>query len=230
MRIALIASSLIVALALSACQPNVIGTTPDAGDNSTADAGQPLDAGIRGAYPSGPYGVTVNQKLANFTFPGYLTLESENLVSNLPYDTTLDLQKIRSSVDKNGKPYRYLLIALSAVWCPPCNQEAENLGLNGTDHALIADWLNRGGLFMTLLIEGPTHGSKPTKDDLDAWISQHQVANTIAIDDQQQLSAAGIDPYSIPANLVIDLETMQMVRGWAGIDSTYAKWEATLGN
>ncbi len=229
MRLALIASSLAVALALAACQPNVIGSTPDAGD-TTVDAGEPLDAGIRGPYPPGPYRVSVPGTIANFVLPGYLSLQSETLVNTLPYDTTLDFQKIRSSVGPTGKPYRYLLIALSAVWCAPCNQESENLGLNGTDHAKIADWQARGGLFMTLLIEGAQHGSKPTRQELENWINTHQVANIIAIDEKQQLSAAGIDPYSFPANLVVDLDTMKMVAGWAGIDDTYAKWEGILGN
>ncbi len=226
----LVFSSVVVLAAglLVGCQPNVIGTTPDAGDVVVVDAGSATDAGVRDTYPAGPYGVTVNQRIQNFTLPGYLSTQQTALTNTFPFDAQFNLQKIRAAKDANGKPYKYLLMAISAVWCAPCNQEAESLGNNGQDHALQAEWAAKGGLFMTVLIEGAQHGVAPTRAELESWINRHAVTNTIAMDDTQQLSLAGIDPFSIPANLVIDLDTMKMVSGWPGIDSAYAKWEATL--
>lgn len=227
MRLSAPLAALSLALALTGCDPNVVGTTPDAGD--VVDPGAGADAGVRGAYPAGPYGITVNQRIQNFTFKGYLSTQSTVIVNQgLPYSTTLDLQTVRSTLDPSGKPYRYLLMAISAVWCNPCNQEAESLGTTGSLHPRVQQWLDKGGLFMTVIIEGKKQGNAPTEQELATWITGHEVTNSIALDDGQQLANAGIDPYSIPANLVIDLETMKMVTGWAGIDDTYAKWEALL--
>ena len=100
--------------------------------------------------------------------------------------------------------------------------------LAGADHANIERWLGRGGLFMTILVEGGQHGVSPTQAELSYWITSHKVTNSVVMDTTHQLASAGIDPYGIPANLVVDLQTMKMVAGWSGNDPTYARWEGVL--
>ncbi len=204
--------------------------TVDAGqvDAGTFDAGT-VDAGL-GAYPSGPYGVSVNRVIENFTFPGYLAVGAGVKVNTLPKLENLDLQAIRNAVDANGKRFRFLLLDISAGWCGPCNQEAQELGLVGTKKTLIANWVSRGGIFMTVLAEGYDQSAHnaPVAADLETWANQHQVQSSLVIDPTQRLLAQGINPSAFPTNLVIDLKTMTIVSAWYGLEPTYQKWEAAL--
>jgi hypothetical protein len=209
-----------------ACGPHVVSSGPGA-----TDAGSP-DAGLAEGYPPPPYGVSVNRIIQNFTFPGYFTAGSGVKVNTLPYSDKLDLQTVRAAVDANGKPYRYLLLDISAGWCPPCNQEAQELGMKGTRMSQIADWESRGGIFLTVLVEGyneSTH-APPVKDDIETWINQHNAQSSMAFDPNQNLITQGINPSAFPTNLVIDLKTMEIVSAWYGLDTTYQKWEAALNS
>ncbi len=233
-----------------ACTPNVVSSeNPDAAvDSGTLDAGGEPDAGAMdagpsdagmvdagtvdagpGPYPAPPYGVTVNRVIQNFTFNGYQTTGAGVKVNTLT-KSNVDLQSFRLLLDPNGKPYRYLLLDISAGWCNPCNQEAQDLGLQGTKKALTASWATRGGLFFTVLVEGyneSTHAA-PLAGDIETWANQHGVQSSLALDLTQDLITQGINPSAFPTNLVIELKTMTIVAAWYGIDSTYQKWEATL--
>lgn len=206
----------------------------DAGDvdAGVVDAGVP-DAGIPDAgdtYPPPPYGVSVNRIIENFTFPGYMTAGSGVKVNTLPKSQNLDLQAFRTLVDSSGKRFRFLLLDISAGWCPPCNQEAQDLGLLGTKSGLTANWISRGGLFLTVLVEGydeSTH-NPPVAADIETWANAHSAQSSLAIDPNQNLITQGINPSAFPTNLVIDLRTMKIVSAWYGLDTTYQKWEAAL--
>ncbi len=240
-------------LALFACTPNIVsselpadaGSDRDAGtvDAGTVDAGTveagtidagPVDAGTvdagAGPYPSGPYGVSVNRTIQNFTFPGYASAGVGVKINTLPKLNSLDLQAMRNLVREDGKRFRFLLLDISAGWCAPCNEEARDLGLYGSKSSLPLNWLNRGGLFMTVLVEGynqSTH-SAPVAADIETWANQHGVQTTLVIDPMQKLIMQGINPSAFPTNLVIDLRTMTIVAAWYGLDTTYQKWEAAL--
>lgn len=232
--------SLLLALCLTAlsCAPNIIGQL-DAGEPQDAgaamDAGQPLDAGTPqdagvGPYPAGPYGVSVNRVIQNFTFPGYFTTGTGVRITTLSKTPALDLQAIRNAVDATGKPFKLMLLDISAGWCPPCNQEAEDLGLNGTKAALPAQWAAKGGLFVTVLAEGYDGNAHdaPVDANLNTWANQHATQTTLVIDPGQRLIAEGINPSAFPTNLVIDLRTMKITSAWYGLDVTYQRWEAAL--
>lgn len=232
-----IRSVLLFSLCLVAvgCGENLIGAGVDAGVQTPVDAGD-SDAGITvpdagsNAYPAGPYGVSVNRIIENFTFPGYFTTDFGVKVNTLPKLDALDLQAVRTAVDSNGQPFRYLLLDISAGWCPPCNQEAEDLGLNGSKKDEIERWRSKGGLFMTVLVEGYDQSARdaPTAQHLQTWVNQHKVQSSTTYDPQQNLIAQGINPSAFPTNLVIDLRTMRIVSAWYGLDPTYQKWEAAL--
>jgi len=202
------------------CGGNVVGTSQDAGTITTDP----------NAYPAGPYGVSVNRTIQNFTLPGYFTAVEGTKVNDLEYSESLDLQKVRTTLNSDGQPFRYLLLDISAGWCPPCNQEAEDLGLDGSKSGKIAEWASKGGLFMTVLAEGYDESSHdaPVKDDIEKWTNQHSAQSTMVFDPTQALEQAGIMPSAFPTNLVIDLKTMKIVSAWYGLDATYQKWEAAL--
>ena len=213
---------LIASLAISvvACGQDVSSGTTDGNGNATE------------GYPPPPYGVGVNRTIANFVFPGYLSNSGSVLVNTLPFNNELDLQTVRTTPNGDGNPFRYLLLDISAGWCPPCNQEAQDLGQHGSSNHKINDWLAQGGLFMTVLAEGydeSTHNA-PVAADIETWINQHAVTNSVGFDPDQTLIAEGINPSAFPTNLVIELDTMMIVSAWYGLDTTYQKWEAALAN
>ncbi len=199
------------------------------------DSGMPeVDSGVpdagRGPYPPPPYGVSVNRVIQNFIFPGVATDASGVKINTLPRVDGLDLQAVRNLRDPNGNYYRFMLLDISAGWCAPCNQEAQDLGLVGSKKALIDNWRNRGGLFFTVLVQGydQSTGAPPLPGDLDTWANQHQVQTSLALDPMQNLIAQGINPSAFPTNLVVDLRTMRIVAAWYGLETTYQKWEAAL--
>jgi len=55
------------------------------------------------------------------------------------------------------------------------------------------------------------------------------VQSSTTYDPNQKLIAQGISPSAFPTNLVLDLHTMKIVSAWYGLDATYQKWEAALG-
>jgi hypothetical protein len=226
---------LVVSLSLVtvACAPNIVDSDDDAGVVTPVDSGVPVvgtpDAGPN-PYPAGPYGVSVNRIIENFTFPGFFTVGSGVKVNTLPSTDNFDLQLLRNAKDANGNVFRYLLLDISAGWCPPCNQEAQDLGLNGAKKDLINKWLAKGGLFMTVLVQdyNQSNPGAPNASHIAKWINQHQVQTSTTYDPTQNLIAQGINPSAFPTNLVIDLRTMRIVSAWYGLDTTYQKWEAAL--
>ena len=206
------------------------GGAQDAGDMDSGyvDAGT-VDAGA-GPYPAGPYGVSVNRVIQNFTFPGYVTAGSGVKINTLPKSETLDLQTLRNLLDGNGNRFRFLLLDISAGWCPPCNTEAQELGLQGIKSGKNANWASRGGIFATVLVEGYNESTEaaPVAADIETWANAHAVQSSLLYDPGQSLIAQGISPSAFPTNLVVDLRTMRIVAAWYGLDTTYQKWEAAL--
>jgi hypothetical protein len=223
--------ALVVALlcfaAFSACGPNIVSSDMDSG--MQMDAGNTMDAGSN-PYPAGPYGVSVNRTLQNFNFPGYFTNVAGVKVNGLTLNNSLDFQFLRTQTNQNGDPLRFMLLDIVAGWCPPCNQEAQDLGMSGTDKTRVADWLTKGGLFVTVMEEGYDEATQvaPVEANIETWINAHNAQATFMYDPQQSLVAQGISPSAFPTNLVVDLRTMKIVAAWYGLDTTYQKWEAAL--
>jgi hypothetical protein len=223
----------VTSLALVGCGPHVVGGTDSGGppDSGSSDAGNP--------YPAGPYGVTVNKVIQNFAFPGFLTTGTGVKVDTLMLDNTVDLQTLRTLTNSQGNPYRFLLLSLSAGWCPPCNQEAQDLGINGSDTSdnglsssqLVQNWGLRGGLYVTVREEGynESTGIAAVQTDINTWVDAHNTQSSTGYDPGKSIEAYGITQSAFPANLVINLQTMEIVSAWYGLDPTYQKWEAALG-
>jgi hypothetical protein len=224
----------------SACGQHVVssgstGTTGSTGSTGGpgVDGGQDAGPGPAGVYPAAPsegYGLGKNRVVADYTVPGYLNPEGGVNVSTLTLNPNLNLQDVRNAGDAG---YRYLLLDIAAGWCNPCNEEAADIGLGGANAAQIQKWASEGGLVMTVLEQGydESTGAAPVQADLETWISSHDTQNSIAYDPTQTIEE---DPTlanaatAFPANIVIDLQTMQVVAAWYGFDSTYSQWEAVL--
>lgn len=217
-----------VALFAVGCGNNVVssgssGSTGGSGSTGTSSGGSSGSSGTTGAvqprpnYPASDGTISVGHVISNFTFSGYLTATAGTRIDAATTWQDFDLQKVRNLVDANGHPYKYMLLDLSAGWCGPCNAEAESYGLNAdaTDGAKIGQWLGQGGLFITVLVQNYSEATPapPVKADIDQWVGDHNVQSTAAGDTQGHLATA-IQQSAFPANLIINLDTMQIVDAW----------------
>ncbi len=167
----------------------------------------------------------------DFGFHGYLTATSGVRVDSVTSQIDFLLQDVRSLVESDGVHlYKYLLLDVSAGWCNPCNQEAQDLGLQGADSGKIAEWLGKGGVVLTVLVEGYDESSHaaPLAGDITTWLNAHQSQHSLALDMPQALDSVGLNTAAFPYNAVINLQTMTIDDAWYGVDTTYAKWENEL--
>ena len=183
------------------------------------------------AYPNPPYGVTVTKVLQNLTFHGYLAASSGTRIDMVTTQQDFTLQDVRALVQPDGTAlYKYLLLMIGAGWCDPCNEEAQDLGLQGGDSGNIATWLGQGGLVVTVLEEGydESTGAAPQAGDITTWLTAHDTQASLSLDLTQALETAGVMNTDFPANLVINLETMKIDNAWYGLDTTYSPWVTEL--
>ena len=131
--------------------------------------------------------------------------------------------------DANGNHFRYMLLDLGAGWCVPCNNEGDQYGLNGADSAKIAQWLSKGGLYVQVLVQDHGSGGIPTQADVTQWLSDHATQSPLAADIAGSIQHI-VPQSAFPANLVINLDTMQILDAWYGVDDNKisSSWEARL--
>jgi len=207
-------------------------TTGTSGSGGTTGANLP-----RPTYPSPPngqdYGVSISHVISNYSFHGYVKPSAGQVINEVAQFNTFSLQDVRNFTDANGNPYRYLLLDFAAGWCGPCNQEAEEYGLNSdaTNSAKVGQWLAKGGLYVTVLVQNyhETNAAPPAQGDVDQWLNAHQVQSSLA-GDLDGTVFGSIPQTAFPANLVIDLNTMQILDAWYGLDDNKItnSWETRL--
>lgn len=170
---------------------------------STADAG-PVD---RTTYPTGPYGVEAGD-----------VLESHTLVTTDGEDTTLDTLYFK---DEGA---RLLLISTAAEWCSACIEEQGALQQRFEEHK------DKGLRILVALFEDS--GRQPAGADHAAeWADTHSVTFDVLADPEFVFSAY-YDPAVTPMNMLVDVDTMEILRiqtGWdpATVDALIA---ARLGS
>ena len=77
-----------------------------------------------------------------------------------------------------------LLIVVSAVWCSPCNYEADV-----TLPALYAKYQPNGGEFFLVLADGPTPGIPAESKNLYLWDKKYALDYPSALDPSSKLAA-----------------------------------------
>lgn len=200
MRHALLPSLLVVA-----CGPKIVGgdvTRPDAG-LSEQDAGEQTNA-----YPPGPYGVQEGDVLQNMTFAGYVNMSPQDgFVGDREYVDSFSLQ------DARQLGYRYLLFNVAAIWCVSCQVEAQELP---TD---FEEWAPQGGYVLSILKED-AYFEPATKAHLDQWISSYSPNYTMLHDPRGEIDFV-LAPAALPTNIMVDLETMEILRLRQGDDPEF---------
>lgn len=216
-------------------------STTGGSSGGTTTGGTPafhVDQTARPNYPaatSSGYDISVGHISPNLAFTGYVSATAGTRIDSAATQgfTTFTLQDLRNIARASPAtgPYKYLLLDLSAGWCGPCNQEAAQYGINGASASKVAYWLSRSGLYATVLVQNydPQSPAAPTQADLLHWIGEHNVQSILGGDVGGAL-VGSIPQNAFPANLVINLDTMQIEAAWYGVDDTRiaSDWEARL--
>lgn len=149
----------------------------------------------RDQYPAGPYGLEAGDVLADYELEGV--------------DGPITMSALRSDASR-----RVLWIVIGAPWCPFCRREVPHLL---DEYAARHD----DGLEILGVAESDASGRVPDADDAVETFEAPPypvAADTRESDPSLVLDgfAAGID--TIPANLLVDLDTMRISLRQTGFD------------
>jgi len=177
-------------------------------------------------YAPAPYGISKGSTIQNFEFVGYPNSTVDNTeMKNIQladfYNPTGD------AVFPEGSPYgagtpkpKGLLIVVSAVWCSPCNYEADV-----TLPALYAKYQPNGGEFFLVLADGPTPGIPAEPKNLYLWDKKYAINYPSALDPSAKLAAL-FEADAFPANMIVrtsDMKIMDVSAGAPPEGSTFWK-------
>lgn len=176
---------------LGACGENLVGKIPES-----------EDAAVTG-YPKGPYGTDPGEVIANLSFEGY-----DRTTSSTATWGALDLASLYK---KEG--FRYLLINVAAEWCGACRVEAAELP------KLYPAWKAKGGELITVIAQ-TSAGDVAQKPHLDAWAKLYHTNFTLVADPKALISAS-FSVNVLPLNLIIDLDTMKILKKKVGEDPQF---------
>jgi hypothetical protein len=187
------------------------------------------------AYPPGPYGTRRGSTIASYGFNGYVnaTVDATRMQSlsladfynphgrdatySAPSPGQDDRLFPRGSQYGEGRPKPTVLaIAVAAMWCGPCNMEAQC-----ELPELHAKYAPCGGQFLLQLADGPKPGITATPRNLLAWATRYNENFPTAIDPSQSLSAI-LEDGVFPGNMIIDTTTMKIAEVVEGVpDESY---------
>jgi hypothetical protein len=168
------------------------------------------------AYPAGPYGVGVGSIIENYQFVGFANAMADTSAMQLIqladfYNPTGE------EVFPEGSPYgagepkpKALLIDVSSVWCPPCNEEAKDVL-----PSLYEKYQPQGGEFLLQLADGPTRNVPAEPKHLYNWTLKYKVDYPAAIDPSYKLSSL-FEADAFPANMIIKTKDMTIVEVISG--------------
>jgi len=172
-------------------------------------------------YPPGPYGYGIGSVISPYEFVGYAQPEID-IASPMRrislaeyYNPTGDGVYPPGSAMPEGAPKPVaLLLSMSAVWCPPCNDEAANI--------LPSRYLSlkpRGAEFLVNLADSLVPGTPANQGNLDSWIGRYVVEYPLVLDPTYKLWPVASKP-AWPANFIIDTRTMRIAKSISGSPET----------
>jgi hypothetical protein len=181
-------------------------------------------------YAEGPYGVGIGATIANYKFVGFPNAMVDNTrLSEIQlaefYNPTGTGVYEEGSVMPVGqaKPLA-LVINVSSVWCPPCNEEADTLL-----PVKYSQYKPKGGEFLLQLADGAKLGKAATQQSLYNWTTKYEVDYVATIDPTYKLGAL-FEADAYPANMIVDTRTMKIVEVIAGTPNStfWAKFDKTI--
>jgi hypothetical protein len=160
-----------------------------------------MDGGALIAYPTSNIGgrprssTEPGQTLANLTLqgiPGVAGLDQTVTVSMSDY------------FDPQGARYDLLHVMALFMWCPHCNNEANNL-------AKIAGWQSSHRVASVQIAMQGYGGDTPTWDELKKWVSDHNLPVPVLLDAQGAQLGQYFKVTSVPINIVVNPRTMEIL-------------------
>lgn len=214
-----------IAVLSLACGPQVVEEPPPPppdqlapefeGGGQQGNVGEPV-------YP-GPYGLGIGSVIPNYKFFGYprANVDKTNFVAIHLADfwnpTGEELYPAGSPFGEGTPKPKALFLDRSAVWCGPCQLEAEQMiPQRRAMYAPAAE-------FFVTLDDGPTPGKAATQADLTYWVTRFKIDYPAVIDPNSTLSAiVGRDAY--PGNVIVRTRDMKIIDWTAGTPSS-AFWQ-----
>ncbi len=167
-------------------------------------------------YAAGPYGISKGSTIQNFEFVGFPN-SLVDVTTMKPIQLADFYNPTGDAVFPAGSPYgegtpkpKALLIVVSAVWCSPCNYEAEAV-LPG----LYQKYQPNGGEFFLVLADGPTPGIPAESKNLYLWDKKYKIDYPTALDPSSKLAAL-FEADAFPANMIVRTNDMQIMDVTAG--------------
>lgn len=156
-------------------------------------------------YPKGNLGFGIGQQIANLSFLWYKNGLSD--VSGDPVKVRLsDIYALR----KQGA--KLLQLSGAAVWCGPCNNEAEALGRVLKDPDFKTYLAGKGNpLVIAQVVLQKGDGSPSDRQTLQQWVNMHKIdAFSVGIDPLDQVGQYTPANF-LPRNLYIQLSDMTII-------------------
>lgn len=179
--------------------------------------GQGQAPGGSDGYPAGPYGVEKGSTIANFKLSGLPNPEQskgEQVEIQLAdfYNPTGDGTFPEGSVFGEGTPLpRVLLVNIGAVWCQPCQYEADVvLPVHYEEYSPL------GVQFLLVLADGPNVGVPATFNHLVTWTTRYETPWPATIDPDYAVGSL-FKANAFPVNIVVDTKTMRIAEAVAGL-------------
>jgi len=162
-------------------------------------------------YPSGPYGSEVDDIVENIKFDGYadadfLCKPAAAMKMDLSEKRTLSFKDFYCSSTCPDKKRRLLWVIVSAGWCGPCQDEVM-LTQNQYELGAIDPRVH----LMDIIYE--TDKATPVTDEFaQRWANNgiFQLSFPVAMDPAFRM-ATYLDRNAVPFNMLIDLDTMQII-------------------
>lgn len=219
----------IVALALSvSCGSSSTSSTGSAQDRGV-DPGEGQGGGstVEGTETN-PYGKPYPK--TNIGYQARSGKRAGNIMRNYKFlgyrdgDKSKGLQPISLAdyFDPEMRQYKIIHFTAGALWCPPCNQEAE------ATVPLIPKLKEQKVGYIQAIIEGNVRGTPSVEKDLEIWKDRHSINYTIFLDPGQQNLGQFFDAAAIPWNANLDARTMEILSSEVGynpeMEAEFNEW------
>jgi hypothetical protein len=211
-------------LGAAGCAPQ---TTSDDGFEPPPEQPRPYDPSARAEYPPGPYGIEKGSVIEDYELIGFanpVRLPKELVTIRLSdfFNPTGDGVYPAGGPHPEGQPKPVaLLIVMSAVWCTPCQFEAERTLPD--KHQELAP----RGEFLLVLAESAQH-DVATESDLSGWTSKFETDFPAVLDPTHQLSQQFQSAF--PANIILDTTTMTIVDKITGVAAEEGTFWSTFAS
>ncbi|MAH44320.1 hypothetical protein CMI37_00720 [Candidatus Pacearchaeota archaeon] len=136
--------------------------------------------------------------------------------------------------DQNGETWDLythtgdvIVIDFSTVWCPPCQAAGHYT------QAIQDDYNSEGVQIVTVLIDGATGGLEPTEQEIDEWVTTHNITTAPVLQGSREkmLDPTGVAGYALgafPTYLYIGRD-MKFYGGHTGFSDEYVRQKIEEG-